>query len=89
MEKSGGMYKDNSALTFHLNRAVPTVNGPTFRRSISFIFIFAYHLIGGQHLKKRICSPRSKFFSSSVDPILKGLNRLGKPTGIHKSCFPL
>ena len=65
------------------------VNGYTFRRSNSFIFIFASHLISGQLLKKRICSFRSKFFSLRVDPIFRGLHCSGKQTGSHKSCFPL
>ena len=50
------------------------VNEYTFRGNNSFIFIFATHLIRGQLLKKRICSPRSKFFPLRVDPILKGLH---------------
>ena len=55
----------------------------------TLIFIFASHLISGQLLKKRICSPRSKFFPLREDPILTGLNCPGKQTGSPKSCFPL
>ena len=66
------------------------VNGYTFRGSNSFIlFFFASHLFRGQHLKERICSPRSKFFPLRVDPILKGLHCPGKQTGSHKSRLPL
>ena len=56
--------------------------------SISFIFIFASHLIRGQLLKKRMCSRRSKFFPLTVDSILKGLYCPGWQTGCHKNCLP-
>ena len=65
------------------------VIGYTFRGSNSFIFIFASHLNGGQLLKKRICSPRSKFFSLRVDPVLKGLHCPVKQIGSKKNCLPL
>ena len=45
-------------------------------------------LNGGQLIKDRICSSRSKFRSFRVDPILEGVNCPGKQTGCH-SCFPL
>ena len=57
------------------------VIGYTFRGRNSFIFIFTSHLIGGQHLKKRICSPR-------VDPVLKGLHCPGKQIGSEKKLSP-
>ena len=48
------------------------------------VFIFASHLIRGQLLKKRICSPWSKLFPLRVDPILKGLHFPGKQTELKK-----
>ena len=57
-----------------------------------FIFIFASYLTNskGQLIKKRICSPRSKFFSLNVDIILKRLHcPEEKQTGRHENCFPL
>ena len=48
------------------------VNGYAFRGNNSSIFIFASLLNGGQLLKKRICSCRSKFFPSRVDPFWMG-----------------
>ena len=36
-------------------------------------------------LKKRICSPRSKFFSKRVDSIFEGLHLQRKQTGSHES----
>ena len=60
------------------------VNGYTVRGSNYFIFIFASHLIRSQLLKKRICSPRSKFIPLRVDSILKGLHCPRKQTGRHK-----
>ena len=40
------------------------------RGNISFVFNFLlYFSVGGQLLKDRICSSRSKFFSLRVDPI--------------------
>ena len=59
------------------------------QESNSFIFIFASQLIRGQFLKKRICSPKSKFFPLRVDPIWKGLHCPGRQTGSHKNCFLL
>ena len=45
------------------------VNGWSLRGGNSSIFfIFASLLNGGQLLQERICSPRSKFFPSRVDP---------------------
>ena len=65
------------------------VNGYTFRGSNSYFLFFASHLIRGQLLKKRICSPRSKFFPLRVGPVLEGLDCQGKRTGNHESCSPL
>ena len=39
------------------------------------VFILASLLNRGQLLKERICSHRSKLFSSRVDPISEGLGR--------------
>ena len=49
------------------------VSGNNFKGSNSFIFSFASFLNGGQLLKERICSCRSKFLSLRVDPKWKGL----------------
>ena len=49
------------------------MNRYAFRGSNSVIFIFASPLCGGQHLKERICSLGSKFFTLSVDPISEQL----------------
>ena len=54
------------------------MNGYIFRGSNSAIFIFASFLNGGQLLKERICSYRSKFFPLRVDTILEGVCCSGK-----------
>ena len=50
----------------------------TYRGSNFFIVIFASHLIRGQLLKKRIRSPKRKFFPCMSRPYLKGLHCPGK-----------
>ena len=39
-------------------------------------------------MKKRICSPRSKFFPLRVDPIWKGLHCPGKQNKKSQKLFP-
>ena len=53
------------------------------------VFIFASHLIGDQVLKKRICSPKSKFFPLTVYFILGSLYPPGKQTGSQENRLPL
>ena len=64
-------------------------NGNSFRGSNSAIFFFASLFSGAQLLRKRICSNRSKFFPSRVDPILEGLYYVGRQSGSHNRLFPL
>ena len=56
------------------------VNGYTVRGSNSVSFSFACLGNGGQLLKERICSLRSKFFPLLVDHLLEGfVNQESKP----------
>ena len=63
------------------------VNEHFFRGSNCVIDIFASIFSGGQLLKERICSSRSKFFYLKVDPF-EGFHHQQKQMGIHKSCLP-
>ena len=49
-----------------------TVSRYTNRGGNCVIFIFTSSINWGQHLKDRICSSGSKFFSLRVHPILEG-----------------
>ena len=57
------------------------------------LFVFAFLLSGGQLLKERICSCRSKFFPLTVDPIKSRISHLEelilpqKERGSHHSCL--
>ena len=63
------------------------MNGCNFRGNYSAIIIFASFVNGGQLLKERICSHRSKFFPLRVDQLLE-LCSVGKQTEIHEKLFP-
>ena len=60
------------------------VYGYTIRGSNSAIFIFASLLNGGQLIKERICSNRSKFFPLRVDPLLDGFILSGRKQEVIK-----
>ena len=54
-------------LDFSVNVTVMVkLNGYTFREATLLFLLFAFHLIMGQLLKKRICSPRSKRYFESA-----------------------
>ena len=59
------------------------MNGYPFRGNYSAIIIFASFVNGGQLLKERICSQRSKFFPLRVDQLLE-LCSIGKQTELHE-----
>ena len=59
---------------------------PDFWKQLSLIFVSLYN--GINSLKKRICSPGSKFFSFRADPSLEGVCCPGKQPG-HKKVVPL
>ena len=50
------------------------------------LFLFAFLLDWVQHLKERICSLRSKFFSLRVSPFLGGLVCQEKETNVVRLC---
>ena len=55
----------------------------------SAIFNFVAFLSGGQLLKERIGSYRSKFFTYREGPFVEWFYHPGKQTGSYKSCSPL
>ena len=70
------------------------LNGYTFRRNHSVIFIVAFHINWGHLIQERICSQWSKFFPLRGDRLrgdrfLGRLSRPGQQTGNQENCLPL
>ena len=65
------------------------IHGNTLKGSQLYYLLFSLPFSAGQHIKERIWSYGSKFFSQGGGSFLKGQSPAGEQLEKHISCFPL